>query len=646
MPLDSFLHRRSGLPLALAALLAGSAHTASAKLAVAGDHFANLSLEELATIQITTVSRKAEGLAHAAASVFVISAADVRRAGASTLPEALRLAPNLQVARVDARNYAVTARGFNSPFENKLLVLVDGRTVYSPLFSGVFWDAQDLLLEDLDRIEVISGPGATLWGANAVNGVINIITRGAADSQGTLLGAGAGRGLKTGTARHGGKLGNGHYRVYGKSAQGDDTQGANGQATLTGWRRRQAGFRIDLPAFAGSATLQGDAYDGRLRQAGTHDIAIGGANLLARVTRPLDDGSELRLQAYLDHTRRAQPNAFIEHLDTADLELQHSVTLSARQQLVWGGGYRVAFDRVQNGAWFGFLPAARDLRWSNLFAQDEILLAPTLRLTGGLKVERNSYTGAEYLPSLGLAWQAAPDHLLWTALARALRVPSRIDRDLYAPTNPPLDHGVARYSLAGGPDFVSEVARVAQVGYRGQPLPGLSYAVTAYYSQYQRLRTLEPNPAGAGGVFLNKAAGSSRGVELSGRVDLTPHWRLVGGLAAQRLELHADPDSADLTGATGLANNDPASWSMLHSSWDLSDSVELDVSVRHVGELPKPLVPSYTALDLRVGWKIGPDVEASLLAQNLLASGHAEFGAAPGRSVFERSLSGHLTWRF
>ncbi|WP_181373056.1 TonB-dependent receptor plug domain-containing protein [Massilia glaciei] len=342
--------------LALGALLGALGPVAGAAEA-ATDNFASLSLEELGAIEITSLSKKAEKLTAAAAPVFAISGDDIRRSGAATLPEALRLAPNLQVARVDARNYAITARGLNSVFQNKLLVLIDGRAIYSPLFSGVFWDAQEVLLEDVERIEVISGPGATLWGANAVNGVINIITRAAAETQGLFATAGAGAGLRTGAARYGAAFGPGHYRLYAKSVRADDAERADGGANQTGWERHQAGFRIDgaLPGL----TLAGDAYGGKLHQAGTADIGIGGANLLARLNRKLAGGSELRLQAYLDHTRRDQPNAFVEHLTTVDIDAQQSLTLGAGHHLVWAGGHRVARDRVQNGAAFGFLPGAR-----------------------------------------------------------------------------------------------------------------------------------------------------------------------------------------------------------------------------------------------------------------------------------------------
>ena len=651
----SFVRRPQLAPLMCAVLVlcqaAGAAAEDVAPAAVqtgsGADNFANLSLEELSDIRVTSVSRRAERLGEAAAAVFVIGGDDIRRAGATTLPEALRLAPNLQVARVDARNYAITARGFSSPFENKLLVLIDGRTVYSPLFSGVYWDAQEVLLDDVERIEVISGPGATLWGANAVNGVINVITKSAADTVGGLVTADADRDLRGSSVRYGAALpGGGHYRVYALAREADTTLTSAGAATDTGYRRRQAGFRADVDALGGSATVQGDVVDGQLAQLGTRDIDIGGANLLGRIERRLDGGSTLRIQAYLDHTRRDQPNAFAEHLNTVDVDVQHSVALAGGQQLVWGGGYRKAYDRVVNGAAFGFLPGARDLAWSNLFAQDDIALGAGLRLTAGLKVERNSYTGNELLPHLALAWQATPAQMVWTSLTRAVRVPSRIDRDLYAPTVPKLVNGVPVFGVAGGPDFDAEVANVAQLGYRAQPTPTLSFAVTLYADRYTRLRTLEPNPAGAGLVFLNKASGSGRGAELSGRWDVLRNWRLTAGLSSQRLDVQADPGSRDSAGATGLANNDPATWSSLRSSVDLSDALEFDAVLRHVGALPKPVVPAYTALDLRLGWRLQRALSLSLMVQNLFAAGHAEFGALPGRSVTERSVAGRLAWRF
>lgn len=605
----------------------------------------DMSLEELANIEIISVSKKSERLADAAASVFVITGEDIRRSGATTLPEALRLAPNLQVARVDARNYAVTARGFNSPFENKLLVLIDGRSVYSPLFSGVFWDAQDVVLEDVARIEVISGPGATIWGANAVNGVINVITRSAIDTQGGLLSAGGSVDEKNGVLRYGGELGNGgHYRVYGKYAENDDTQNVKGVDAADGWHRKQAGFRSDWGSQGDAVTVQGDAYNASLHQFGTRDIYTGGANLLGRLNKKLADDSDIRFQIYLDQTKRDQPHAFNEHLNTIDMELQHSIQLAEVHNLIWGGGYRYSQDRVVNSTSFAFLPGSLDMHWGNVFAQDEIDLRKTLRLTLGWKFEHNNYTGMESLPNIRLAWSPATNQLIWGSASRAVRAPSRIDRDLYAPPAPIVIAGTPHYILAGGPDFASEVAKVVEVGYRVQPVPSVSYSVTVFHSSYDKLRTLEPGPGGLDSVFLNKAEGTTHGVEMWGSWQALRAWRLTAGFVDQKIQENLTPDSHDAAGLTGLANNDPKQYWMLRSSYDISEGMSLDMTVHHVGELPKPVVSAYTTLDLRFGWKVRPDLELSVVGQNLFNSTHVEFGADATGIPFDRSLFFKAVW--
>jgi iron complex outermembrane receptor protein len=606
---------------------------------------ADLSLEELANVQVTSVSKRPESLSNAASSIFVISGTDIHRSGATTLPEALRLAPNLEVARVDARNYSVTARGFSNPFENKLLVLIDGRTVYSPLFSGVYWDVQDVVMEDVERIEVISGPGATMWGANAVNGVINIITKSAAATQGALLSATIGKDERNGAVRYGGALSNGgHYRVYAKYASNDDLQTEKGSTLLTGWHRQQAGFRTDWGNETRNVTVQGDLVDGKLHQAGTADIQVRGANVLGRVNQTFADGSNATLQMYWDHTERDQPLAFVEHLDTLDLQLQHAVDLGESNRLVWGGGYRWGHDRVQNGPAFGFLPGALNLHWANLFAQDEFALRDNLRLTAGLKFEDNNYTGVEVLPTLRLAWNPKPSTLVWGSLSRSVRAPSRIDRDLYAPTVPAVVNGVPQYGIAGGPDFESEVANVFELGYRAQPLPTLSYSATAFFGRYDKLRTLEPNPNGTGSVFRNFAHGDTRGIEAWATWQAAKNWRLMGGGVVQRIDTAANPGSRDSIGATGLATSDPSHYWMLRSSHDLADGQELDLTLRYVGALERPAVPSYTALDLRYGWRIRKGLELSLIGRNLLDPQHAEAGAAPGRHSYGRAALLKLVW--
>lgn len=635
---------RSTLFPALAACAAAllAAPASGAVVPAQNDDIAELSLEELANIQVTSVSKRSESLSAAAASIFVITGNDIRRAGATSLPEALRLAPNLQVARVDARNYAVTARGYSSPFENKLLVLVDGRTVYSPLFSGVFWDVQDVVLDDVERIEVISGPGATLWGANAVNGVINIITKSSAATQGALLTTTLGKEARDGAVRYGGKLGGaGHYRAYAKHAENDDTHAAAGATSPTGWHRDQAGFRTD---WGDGITVQGDVYDARLRQANTRNIEVSGANLLGRVARTFADGSSATVQLYWDHTERDQPNAFHERLDTFDLQLQHAVRLDGNHHVVWGGGYRLGHDRVENGPLFGFLPGTLNLRWANVFAQDEIALRDDLRLTAGLKVEDNNYTGVEVLPTLRLAWSPRPASLVWTSLSRAVRAPSRIDRDLYSPIRPPVMNGVPQYAVAGGPGFDAETANVFELGYRARPTASLSYSTTLFFSRYDRLRTLEPNPSGPGSVFENLADGLTRGIEAWATWQVADAWRLSGGGVVQRIGTALQPGSRDLSGTTGLFTSDPTHYWQVRSSYDIGTGQDLDVTLRHVGALPRPGVPAYTAVDARWGWRIRRGVELSIIGQNLFDPRHAEFGAPATRSEYERSLAVRVVW--
>jgi iron complex outermembrane receptor protein len=597
---------------------------------------ADFSLEQLTEIVVTSVSRQESRLGDAPASIYVISGADIRRSGATTLPEALRLAPNLQVARFDARTYAISARGFSSSLANKLLVLIDGRSVYSPLFSGVFWDMQDVVVSDIERIEVISGPGATLWGANAVNGVINIITSSARDTQGgRLVGRASDHGRST-SVRYGGRLANGgYYRVYGKTMRLDDTSNEANDALGGGWHRSQAGFRLDWDGPAHALTLSGDAYRGRLDDIGASYTEIEGANLIARMTRRLAGGSELRLQAYLDHTWRSEHGVGGQRLDTVDLEAQQGVRLGERHSLVWGGGHRYSLDRVVNGPALQFTPSTRDLRSTNLFAQDEITLARTLRATAGLKLEHNVYTGVETLPTLRLAWNPVDAQLVWAAASRTVRAPARLDRDLLV-ANPNPAPGAPRYLVEGGPGFASETADVLELGYRAQQ-GALSYSVTAFYSDYDRLRTLEPRP-GQGSVFENLGRGLARGLELWASWQPLRSWRLSSGGVLQRIDTGLKAGSRDVSGGTGLATNDPRSYFSLRSSHDLARNLQADLSLRYVGSLPDPAVPAYHELDARLAWQARPDLELALAGRNLLHRAHVEFGQPGMRQLLERTV--------
>jgi len=620
-------------PLAAAALaLADSVSPALAQQPKAD--LADLSLEELANLQVTSVSRRAERLSDAAASIFAITGDDIRRSGATSLPEALRLAPNLQVARVDARQYAISARGFNSTTANKLLVLIDGRTVYTPLFSGVFWDAQDVFLEDVGRIEVISGPGATLWGANAVNGVINVITRPAAETKGLVAFAGGGNRESGIGVRYGTDLPGGALRIYGKGFDRDNTVRANGSDVPDGWQNAQGGFRADWGTASNGFTLQGDAYRGTIDQLAPGDVRISGGNLLARWSRQLAYGGQLQFQAYYDQTEREIPGTFIERLGTFDLEFQHSFQAASGHHLTWGGGYRSARDRVTNSAGLAFLPANVTQHWSNLFIQDEIELGEQLRLTAGLKAASNPYTGWEWLPSARLAWKPDPSRTVWTALSRAVRAPARLDRDLFLPGAPP-------FLIAGGPDFRSEIANVIELGYRAQPSPRLSYSLTAFHAAYEHLRSLEPIGGGAF-VIGNKMKATTNGLEAWGNYQAAANWRLSAGAVFLDQSRSFEAGSGD----TNLANagNDPKRQFMLRSSLDLPGQQEFDVLARYVGSLPNPPVPSYVAVDARYAWRPQRDLEISVTAQNLFDKRHPEFGAAATRSEIERGVFLKVKW--
>ena len=617
----------------------GAAPSAQAQ-AAADTTLADLSLEDLANLQITSVSRRVQRISDAAASVYVITAEAIRRSGASSLPEALRLAPNLQIAQIDANQYAITARGFNNAIGNKLLVLIDGRTVYTQFYSGVFWDQQDLVLADVDRIEVISGPGATLWGANAVNGVINVITRTARETQGVLVSAEGGSKSAQGVARYGAAVGDsGHFRLYGKRLERQDTSTQSGGSSDDAWNQAQVGFRADWAAARDSFTLQGDAYSGKGRQTRVlgpfsfTPIQVGGANLSARWTRQLDAGASFSLQAYHDSSRRDDAMLYRPHEDVSDIGFQHAFGL-AGQQLVWGAGYRQARDELGPGFFFGFVPAERTLHWTNVFAQDSIRLDRAFELTLGLKVERNDYTGSELLPSLRLAWKPDNEQLLWAALSRAVRAPSPLDRDIVLPPKPP-------YIIAGGPGFESEVAYVAELGWRAQPTASLSYSATLFQNWWTRLRSGQPPP---GAHVQNMIDGTTAGVEAWASWQAASNWRLTAGYDLLREHLGVEAGSTDPVGPSALGNDPRAQWS-LRSSLDLTATQEFELALRHVAALPQPIVPAYTTADLRYAWRFQPGWTAALVGRNLIGRSHAEFGAASGRSEIPRSLLVQLTWQ-
>ncbi|MGH8665321.1 MAG: TonB-dependent receptor plug domain-containing protein, partial [Burkholderiales bacterium] len=618
-----------------------------------------LSLEQLLDIEVTSVAARPQRVAQSAASIYVIRQDDIRRSGATSLPEALRLAPNLQVAQGHASGYAISARGFNNSAGNKLLVLIDGRSVYTPLFSGVFWDVQDVMLEDIERIEVVSGPGGTLWGTNAVNGVINVVTRSAANTQGTLVSLGGGSIGADAAARYGGRLGeDGHFRIYAKHLDRGETVKASGGSVDDDWHKSQFGFRADWAHGGDRFSLNANAYRGSESQPapGTittgvpfalGKISISGANMTGRWSRTLASGSSVDIQAYVDRTKRTVRPTFAETLDIFDVKFQHTLAAAGGHEWAWGAQYRYARDRVENSAIVAFLPAHVNQSWTSLFAQDAIALTDTLKLTLGARVERNDYTGVELLPNARLAWSLSEHHLLWSALSRAVRSPSRLDRDTFVPGQPP-------FILTGGPDVRSEIANVVELGYRGRPSRMTSYAATLFYADYDHLRSQELGPGGTSVFYGNEMEGSVHGLELWGNLDATPSWRLSAGALLLKTHLRRKASSTDPFGPSVLGNDPRSQW-MLRSSHDLSPRHELDILVRHVGRLPNPEVPAYTAVDARFGWRVSRTLELSLTLQNLFDLSHPEFraletlyagvGAVETRSELERGVYFKLLWQ-
>lgn len=587
-----------------------------------------LTLEQLADIQVTSVSRRPEQLSGAAASVYVITRDDIRRSGAASLPEVLRLAPNLQVQRVGSVDYAITARGFNS-FEtaNKLLVLIDGRSIYTTLFSGVLWDAQGLVLEDIERIEVISGPGGALYGANAVNGVINITTRSARDTQGPAISAGVGTDDRTLSLRHGGALGEaGAWRLFLTGFDRSDTEMVGGGSGLDAAAGIRAGGRVDWSNGHGDWMLQGDVYD----HESPGDVALRGGFALGRWGRQLGDHGRIDVQAYYDRADRVN-GPVEEEVRTWDVSLQQAIDLG-RHAIVWGGGHRWVENTLTSPPGAATLvPASRDITLGNLFVQDQISLRDDLVLTLGVKVEDSSFTGVEVLPNARLAWSLDNGSLLWGAVSRAARTASRIDRNLTLPG-----------FLVGG-TFQSEILTAYELGYRARPARNLNLSVSAFYHDYTDLRTVAPDPATILPLrFANGGEGHTSGIEAWGSYEVSPRWRLDLGVVTLDKEFRLKPGETDISSLASVGD-DPSWQVLLNSRAQLTDRLELDVHLRAVDELAASGVDGYVEADLRLGWRFDNGVELALTGSNLINDTRLETGDPGRQRVLGRSA--YLTLR-
>jgi len=631
----------------------------------------DMSLEALMDVEVTSVSRQPEKQSAAAAAIFVISNDDLRRWGVTTIPDALRRVPGLQVARIDANKWAITSRGFNSRFANKLLVMIDGRTVYTPLFAGVYWDMQGVMLEDVDRIEIVRGPGGTLWGANAVNGVINIITKPASETQGNLVAGAIGNQVNgIGAARHGGTLENtASYRVYAKYSDYDN--GYNPDSPRDDWHIAQTGFRTDWERDnQNTFTLQGDYYNGESGErtsiatgpAGPpptaivtrdNDTDLEGSNLLFRWSHVLDEDSDFVLQTYFDYVNRDEL-VLNEDRATLDFDFQHHIWLQNRHDILWGIGYRYTDDESRNNPTFSLDPDNRDVNLFSAFIQDAIDLSEVVQLTIGSKFEHNDFTGFEYQPSARIAWSMDNGQTLWGAVSRAVRTPSRGEHDvtLRLLPDPAMDPGIPIYAT-GNDDFDAEVMLAYELGYRLNFHNNWSVDLAGFYNRYDDLRTLDVTSAGPTEILLpfdNRMDGDTWGIEVATQWQVLPGWRVNGSYTYLNMSLDLDPSSSD-TQSQSAEDASPNHQASLWSTYTISEGWEFGTTLRYVGDISVSGadIDDYTELDLRLGWKPRPHVELSLVGQNLLDRHHPEFlpdFIATQPTEVKRSLSLRGIWKF
>jgi len=641
-------HARAGasiLVMALSLLAAAARADTTVEPVREPKELKRLSLDELFNLEVTSASKSPEPISRTAAAIQVITNEEVHRSGATSIPEALRLAPNLDVAQVNAHDWAISPRGFNGGGLNggvadKLLVMIDGRSVYTPLFAGVFWDVQNVLLEDLDRIEVGSGPGGTLWGANAVNGVINVVTRDARETQGFYVAGGAGTALRHFVAaRYGGAIGSDlHYRVYAQGHDREDTERPAGVNAGDATRLGQGGFRMDFERHeADHLSVQGDAYGGHEGWPTTANVE--GENLVGRWRREFSNTSSMTLQAYFDRTWREfqPPTPFADGMTTWDVDGQHGFTIGPRQAFLYGAGYRINQDDTRNGPTTAFLPPRRRMELFSAFLRDVVALSPDrLSLTIGAKVERNSFTGWEFQPGVRLAWTPAPSHMMWVRVARAVRQPSRFDTDVLF-TSP-----VVGPFLGGNKDFVSEKLLAWELGARARPNQDLTFTLAAYYNEYDDLRSIDlaPTPPPLW-MFANGQSAHTSGGELTAAWQARPNWRLTAGYGYLAEDFHAN-DPNIVAGSKTLEASDPAHRVRLQSLWNLGRRATFDVTGRYVDVIHGTVtVPPYGTMDARLAGTIG-SFELAVTGQSLLQERHAEYGL----NQIPRSVYGSVECRF
>jgi iron complex outermembrane recepter protein len=612
-----------------------------------------LSFEQLMNIVVTSASKSPEKLSETSAAIQVITAEDIRRSSATRLPEALRLATNLQVAQSGSHDWGITARGFNglpvasSSLANKLLVMIDGRSVYTPLFGGVFWDVQNVMMQDIDQIEVISGPGGALWGANAVNGIININSKNARETQGLYVTGIAGTFLNhSASARYGGQADSAlYYRVYGQRFGYNDTY-INGKEAGDAWSMNQGGFRIDyLPGRKNTLTLQGDLYEGIENDSAS--TLVNGQNILGRWTHNFSETNIIALQLYFDRTyRNIQVQHFRDEMNTADIDFQHNIPLGIKHKLVWGFNMRLARNEIES-ILDDFIPARRDIELYSVFLQDQVaIVKDKLDLTIGLKVLHNEYTGIEYHPTVRSSFRPAQRQTLWVAVSQGIRTPTRYDADNASPV------------LGSFGEMQSENVIAYEAGYRIQIGHNLALSASGYYNVYTDLRSIDTNSTPLPAFYwANNLEAESYGFEFSMNFMATENWKLRGGYTWLDKKFtvvsHKTYPYTELFEAI-----DPHNQFLLQSMIAIGKKIQFDQVLRYVDVLPSgftPSVPSYVAANLRLGYQykwfaisVGaqnlafiPDTQNASLNLNYVKR-HREFG----RNEVPPNFYGKLTLKF
>lgn len=642
----------------------------------------NLDLDQLSKVDVkvpsmdmpvTSVTREASTIGHSAAAIFVITPDMIRRSGARNIPEALRLAPGLDVAQIDGNKWAISSRGFNSRFANKLLVLIDGRTVYTPAFAGVNWAVQNVMLEDVQRIEVIRGPGATVWGANAVNGVINIITKPANDTQGVLATAGGGTFERDfGSLRVGGQTSAGvSYRAYGQYSEQSPTCAPYGAYDAS--QLGQGGFRLDWNLDrekTDKITFQGDYYDGSAQNAVLEPVfpdptfqfermvkttlPLQGGNLLTRWTHNVDEDTDYSVQMYYDRLDYSIPSLALGQ-DTYDIDFTSRFALTERQKIIWGGGYRYVGEDFQNSPNINVTPSSLRLNLVSAFLQDEIAIIPDkLNFTPGCKLEHNDFSGFECQPSARLLWMIDKKTSAWGAVSRAVRTPDVTDYYVHS-LGLPIAPGLPVFPFQNpNPNILSESVMAYELGYRVQATDKFSWDLALFYNRYDDIVTygvvpipmLPPNliPIQGG----NNGAGDTYGFEWSYQWQVANRWKLQGYYALLEMQIHSDPGTT--TGGGGMAGTSPQNQVFLMSSWDLGSNVEFDMMARYVDALTALQVPEYIDMDLRLAWRPRKHLELAVIGQNLLDSHVLQFNdKMPTINLpteIPRGVYGKVTWQY